>query len=321
MACTNGLWHVKSIKSKSEMKQTIALLLVIQHIATLMINSFKELIEYNKTSDPVVVEGNFVLPLFISNCVYYVGLLLTYTALCLKLRLLPKIVKEIDRYVASSSRSLCSSGDMMAFMLVMMSKLGTCAALFIEKVLHSVQNSESNLMLLIIFMLKFAIELTVDVIPVIITVYCNFISDIIYDTVERITSCVQQKPFVNVNKTGRLELSVVSAGGISNDRGSLTDLNQVGSTSLMSQTLVRLSDILQNLFSMSSWILLLSMIKSTFHLISLAFSVFNVEKMNNSFYHFSLIGETLAVTLVILNISHKLTEEVSFRGHSMYRIM
>ena len=310
MACTNALWHIKFIKSKSKWKQNVALLLLILNLALVIIYPLyllgTHVWEPSSSSDG---ENTFMLPMVIGEYGFWLCIILSFITFCFQLRKLSRIVVILTRYVDASTKSSASPWDAMAFISIMSIKMIKLIVI-IKHIINSVYYCNGmNIVTSIERFWTYSIELTGDVIPVILAIYSNFLSEIIFDVVHQLTTFPVRQDSIDMHNRNE-KLVLVSEGIISKGLppNGMTNLRL---TKLLKRRLANLSDYLKILYQLSSWILLFSIIKSTFRLISLVFVTFFIHSYDKRFYFFSTTSESFINFLVMLNIPERLADQVS----------
>ena len=305
MGCTNLLWHVRSLKSKSSIKQNTALVLVILHYTLTIIYGIIQLVEYILESHPSVQNGSYIVPLAIREYVYWTCIPSTLVALCRTLTKVPKIVKRFHLIMDASDKTLCSTRDLVTFALIVLNSLTSLAG--IVRVLTECSSIYlgRKLLLLIAMFLTFTIELNSKIFPVIISIYCNFFSEFIYDAVDQLSTSLK-RPSASIERTNKYSDPV----GLVHNEKLLTQLGPNQFSSFVRLTLNHLSDYLKNLYSISAWIIFFTMIRSTTELTSLIFGVLYVKSMGNIFYFCTIITEKFFILLLVLDISERLVDKV-----------
>ena len=324
MAFTSVLWHLKTYKSKSTVKQTLALLLVILHFTAMKILGLYEFFDfstnYSSKSDAAV---GYILPFVIGSFIYWFYIIFSYISLCFILPKIEKMANEIIYHLDRNRRTTATSGDLMTFILVFTNQFGTFILIIRYALKHGLYTFKALAQVASIIF-SWMIALVVSLIIVILTIYCNSMAEIVHDEVSHyLTSLRHGRLFDTSRRNNSKTLKLFRFKEFDEPQTSskcqrkeilfepFEEKYASARYSSIRHQLLKLSGLLEQILSRTNWLMLLVVVKCTSRIVSLIFSTISLMKKNSPLEQFILTNENLTLLLVLLNVSYRLSREVS----------
>ena len=323
MAFTSVLWHLKTYKSNSTVKQTLALLLVILHFTAMKILGLYEFFDFatNHSSNSNAAVG-YTFPLVIGSFIFWFYIMFSYIALCFILPKIEKMANKIIYHLDRNRRTAATSGDLIAFIFVFTNQFGTFI-LIINYFIHGPYSFKALAQVASIIF-YWMIGLVVSLIIVILTIYCNSMAEIVHDEVSHyLTSLRHGRLFDTSRRDNSKTLKLFRFKEFDEPQTSCKcEIKEIlfepfeekyasARYSSIRHQLLELSGLLEQLLSRTNWLMLLVVVKCTSRIVSLIFSTISLMKKNSPLEQFILTNENLTLLLVLLNMSYRLSREVS----------
>ena len=317
----NVLWHVKSLKLKSKVKQTIALLLSILHITLVQTYWLSNLVKFFFLPHSMDGDESFIVPMKVAGHIYRWSIPCYFAVLCVMLPKMQKMAKKMCYFLQSAYNSPAGFGDVVVFVLIFIIWIWKFAFFSSYTIKCAFLSLEAFTLAIIGYILPIFIEYTVDITLIILTLYCNFMSDVVSDEVCHILSLIPQQPgsFNPPKPRTTKSLKITSNKSLNFHSNSKLDvkIEQVSSyyhhefVQTTKLKLVHLSLLLDELFSQTNWLVFFMIVRNTAWLITTIFSVISKYKGITTDTSIFLMADSSTMVLILLNISERLTRKVS----------